>query len=196
MFSWNGYNGMRLTDGTLEIYVYPSTFWTRVRDLEMTDFAVLLANAPGSLPLALRKQIRDTKAARVALEARIAKATGVDEVKWDVERDAIAILARGDPKYKFTVGPAIQYMEALAGLFEKRCTDGLVKQAVTDTFTAKAVGLKVIDNMEVVKGEQEMHTSYNGIQFTKSGEIFVFTTPEYWHTNVSQLSNFDIISLF
>jgi hypothetical protein len=191
---WGGYNGLRLKDGALDIYLWPSTFWTNVGHVENFKFSDLLKNAAGDLPLAIKQQIRDTQAQRDAACERIAKAVGVDKVTWNINSDAANIIKRGDKDYEFDVSPAIQYIEALAYVLEKKCADEMVKEAVADVFKNKVVGVKVVDDLSKVSG-LKIHSSYNGIQFDEGG-IYVITVPNYWWCNVSQVENFDIISLF
>jgi len=70
----------------------------------------------------------------------------------------------------------------------------MVKEAVADVFKNKTVGVRVVDAMDKVSG-LKIHSSYNGVQFDE-GNIYVITTPNYWWTNVSQVEQFDIVSLF
>jgi len=191
---WSGYNGIRIVDGNLDMYMTPSTFWCNLAHMENAKFSELLANASGALPLSVRQQIRDTKDRRDAVCARIAKAVGVDAVTWNVEADSAAIVARKDKDYVYDVEPALQYIEALAELVEKKCADDMVKEAVADVFKSKTVGLKIVDNLDKLTGQQ-MHSSYNGVQFADGG-LYAVTTPGNWWTNVSQVADFDIVSLF
>ena len=149
-------------------------------------------SADAKLNLAQKKAIRDTGDAQKAILAKIQAATGV-EAKWDIEADALEIVKQGSKEFEFEVAPLIQYMEALANLLEKQCADDMVKEAVADAMSAKAISFKIVPDLDAVKGGK--NKGYNGITFD-GGVITVFTTPNYWWTNVGHIENFDLVSFF
>jgi len=197
--SWNGYNGIRIVNGDFDIVTKVDRFWSNTDHVWQEKYEVAFNNATvaGTLPLVLRKELRDEAGRIEAVQKRLGKSLGLDTVKWDIVADGLAVSARKDLRddYKFSAYLAIQYMEALATCLEKQAADEMVREAVVDAFSTKTVSLKVYDTVQGVKG-LETHSSYNGIQFLE-GQIIVFTPAANWACNVDQVGyEHDIVKLF
>lgn len=191
--SWNGYNGLRLIDGALDIYFKKSGFWTNVNNLENIKLAEVMCNLPGGgLPLAILVKIRDGKADREAMLARCAKALGIDALTCDVEADFTQILAAAPAKAD--INAYNLYLKALAGCLERKCADDMVKEAVLGVMGSKKVSLRVVADMKAVSG-LKIDNLYNGIQFD-GGVLTMITTEKNFFCNVPKIEQLDIITLF
>lgn len=189
---WNGYNGLRMEEGRLDIFIKKSTFWTNTDKLWQIKLAEVLDPIPtGGLPLSVQVKIRETKADRDTQLARAAKALGLDALTCDVDADYAQILATAE---KPNVDAYTQYLKAIATCFEKKAADDMVKEAVVDAMKEKKISVRVVPDMKAVSG-LKMDNGYNGVQFD-GGVVTVLTTPKNYWTNVSKAEQFDLVKLF
>lgn len=195
--AWSGYCGARFVNGNLDIFTKKDRFYPNIDGVYQQMYTKILANATKTGDLSLELRLELIKSADEIKECceRIAKAIGVDTIKWDIEADAKAILARGDLEYTFDFYLALLYMNGLASTLEFQLTEALLKEAVADAVSAKTVSLKIYDSLVRLKG-LETHTPYNGIQFVDGG-IVVFTPLNNWAHNADDVAHtHKLISLF
>lgn len=193
--TWNRYNGLRFQDGKLDLFTKQDRFFSNVDYIETeTKLVQLLENLPGDLPLAITILIRDETVAREAALAKIAKATGVDKVTWNVVADFQDFVKVKPDRVKDSPQALLQYIQGLANLIERECKDDLVKEAIVDAFSAKQVAIRCVPSMKAVAG-LKMDNMYTGVQIN-DGVITALTEPSRWYANLDYIEQHQLVNLF
>jgi len=141
----------------------------------------LLGNGPGQIPLIVRMNIRDYEEKRQAHLERIREKTGVPDIEWDFDWNAIVTAIESSDADR--IGETYEaYCSAVADRFERLCSDEMVKEALVDAMSAKKIKFVFNKNAKI--------EGYTTSAFVDG--VLVFTTK--YICNVSDVGS-DIESL-
>ena len=195
------YGRLRIKNGELQSVNpagYFGSYTSDVAGFDLTPIAVEGAqqSTPGStsLPLPVRKELRDAEPKMQSAMSRIHALKGLEDAKLDTETTAQKCVAAVPKEFK---GEHLaDYMEKLADLLTKTWSDDMTSEALLDEWKAPhAIELLPELDLWTVQGSKMVKSSnFNALRL-EGGRLQLLAGQGYWHCYISDIPNLDISSI-
>ena len=143
-----GYSETKVVDGVITIRVISKNFPCNVDDTGKDFEASIVSSSSSTLPLLLRKNIRDAEKKKVEFLAKIDKATG--QSGWTMDADMPTLypkITAVDASRAVKLGTIIynSYLENLASNLEAFCKDDMAKESFNGATKKHAIVFEIND---------------------------------------------------
>ena len=155
-----------------------------------------MAAAAPKLPLAIRKEVRDSEERKAKILSDATAVVG-SPVTFNFDLDTVYTALAGSSYQANVVHISLAYLESVVKAVEKSYKDEMVKKELDEAWTSHNIGLAVVSDKELAAMKEDKTTigsSYFRLRLHE-GTLQVVSSTGYFYSNLSDITVLDLTPL-